>query len=125
MSHLFKKFRQDIIGILLLALGLFLALSLASYSPADPSFNSMGQGLKVSNYCGYVGSFLADGFFQLFGLAAWLFVFGFIRMGVLSFQGERATLKDLRLVWASLLVLTFSSLVAVYVPLTKLYQVQT
>lgn len=124
MSHLFKKFRQDILGILLIATGLFLALSFASYNPTDPSFNSLGQGLKVTNYCGYVGSFIADGFFQLFGLAAWLFAFGFVRMGVLSFQGEKATLKNLRLVWASLLVLTLSTLVAVYFPVTKLYQGQ-
>lgn len=124
MSHLFKKFRQDIAGILLIATGLFLALSFASYNPTDPSLNSIGQGLKVTNYCGYVGSFIADGFFQLFGLAAWLFAFGFVRMGVLSFQGEKVTLKNLRLVWASLLVLTFSTLVAVYFPLTKLYQGQ-
>ncbi len=124
MSKLFQKFKQDILGILLLAGGLFVALSLASFHPSDPSFNSIGQGIKVLNYCGYVGSFLADALFQLFGLASWLFVAGLIRMGVLSFQGERTTFKDLRLIWASLLILTLSCLVAVYFPEKKLFQDQ-
>lgn len=124
MSQLLAKFRHDVFGILLLTAGLFLALSLVSYNPSDPSLNSIGQGMKVFNYCGYVGSFLADGLFQLFGLAAWLFVVGFLRMGILSFGGARVTLKNLRMVWASLLILTLSSLVAVYFPMTKLYQEQ-
>jgi S-DNA-T family DNA segregation ATPase FtsK/SpoIIIE len=60
MSQLFQKFKRDILGIVFLGTGLFLALSLASFHPTDPSFNSIGQGIKVANYCGYVGSFLSD-----------------------------------------------------------------
>lgn len=124
MSRLFQKFKQDIIGILLMAAALFLGLSLLSFHPADPSFNSIGQGLKVANYCGYVGSFLADGLFQMFGVSAWLFVVGLARMGLLSIQGGKISFKDLRLVWASLLILTLSTLTAVYFPITKIYQNQ-
>ena len=124
MSRLFQKFKQDIIGILLMAAALFLGLSLVSFHPADPSFNSIGQGLKVANYCGYVGSFLADVLFQFFGVSAWLFVVGLARMGVLSIQGGKISFKDLRLVWASLLILTLSCLSAVYFPKTKIYQNQ-
>ena len=124
MNRLIKKFRHDIIGIGLVAFGVFITLALFSFNPMDPSFNSSGHSLRVLNYCGYVGSFLADGFFQLFGLSAWLFAAGLLRMGFLSFQGEPLTLKDLRLVWGSLLVLTLSSLVATYFPETKLYDGQ-
>lgn len=124
MSRLFQKFKHDIVGILLLAAALFLGLSLISFNPADPSFNSIGKALKVTNYCGYVGSFLADGLFQAFGVSAWLFVVGLARMGVLSIQGGKISFKDLRLVWASLLILTLSCLTAVYFPVTKIYQNQ-
>lgn len=124
MSRLFQKFKQDIIGILLMAAALFVGLSLVSFHPTDPSFNSIGQGLKVTNYCGYVGSFLADGLFQFFGVSAWLFVVGLARMGVLSIQGGKISFKDLRLVWASLLILTLSCLSSVYFPQTKIYQNQ-
>lgn len=50
------------------------ALSLYSFNPADPSFNSVGSSKSASNLCGYVGSFLADSMLQVFGLAAWVFV---------------------------------------------------
>src|SRR6476469_6533811 len=82
------------------------------------------QKLKIANYCGYVGSFLADGLFQLFGLSAWLLALGMFRMAVVSFQGDKVSFKELKLVWASLLILTFSSLVSVYFPQTQIYQHQ-
>lgn len=104
--------------------GLFLALSLGSFNPSDPSFNSIGLKLKVLNYCGYVGSFLADGFYQLFGLSAWVVAIGFFRFAYLTFKGEPVTLKDFRLIWASLLVITLCSLTAVYAPETKIFQNQ-
>src|SRR3954466_12488656 len=101
MSRLLLKFKQDVLGILFFGAGFFVALSLGSFNPADPSFNSIGQKLKIANYCGYVGSFLADGLFQLFGLSAWLFAIGMFRMAVVSFQGDKVSFKDLKLVWAS------------------------
>ncbi|MEZ0392879.1 MAG: DNA translocase FtsK 4TM domain-containing protein, partial [Pseudobdellovibrionaceae bacterium] len=124
MSRLLQKFKQDVLGIMFFGAAFFVALSLGSFNPADPSFNSIGQKLKIANYCGYVGSFLADGLFQLFGLSAWLVALGLFRMAVVSFQGEKVSFKDLKLVWASLLILTLSSLVSVYFPQTRIYQSQ-
>jgi len=124
MSRLFQKFKQDVFGIFFFGAGFFVSLALGSFNPADPSFNSIGQKLKVANFCGYVGSFLADGLFQLFGLSAWIFAAGLFRMAVVSFQGERISFKDLKLIWASLLILTLSSLVSVYAPETRIYQNQ-
>ena len=92
-----------------------------SFHPTDPSFNSMGQGLKVSNYCGYVGSFLADGLYQLFGISSWLLVAGLIRAGILQFRGQKSSFKDLKLVWALLLLLTMSTLLSVYFPTPQLF----
>ena len=63
-------------GVLFFCLTVFLALSLFSHNSRDPSLNSFGLHLKVFNACGYVGAVLSDLFFQLFGLSAWLFVFG-------------------------------------------------
>ncbi len=124
MDRLIKKFRQDILGIFLFGAAFFVTLSLAGFNPTDPSFNSIGQKLKVTNYCGYVGSFLADGLFQLFGISAWLFALGLLRMTILTFRGEKVSFKDLKIVWASLLILTLSSLVSVYFPNGKIYQQQ-
>ena len=80
MNHFLKKFRQDVIAIGFLGLGLFLALALVSFNPQDPSLNSIGQGLKAFNYCGIVGSFLADPLYQFLGLSAWVVVASVLRM---------------------------------------------
>lgn len=124
MSRLFQKFRTDIMGIVFLSSGLFVALALFSFHPTDPSLNSIGHNLKVLNYCGYVGSFLADGLFQLFGVAAWLISIGLFRMATVSLQGGTVSLRQIRVVWGAMLVFTLSSLCSVYFPETKIYQDQ-
>lgn len=124
MNQFLKKFRQDVIAITFLGLGLFLALSLISYSPRDPSLNSIGQGLKALNYCGIVGSFLADAIYQAFGLAAWVMVASLVKMAYASFKGESLNLKNIRFVWALLLIVNVAALLSIYLPNTKLYQDQ-
>ena len=50
--------------------GLFLTLSLLSYHPQDPSWNVVSGAAKPQNLTGFAGSYLADFFLQLLGLAA-------------------------------------------------------
>ena len=72
-----EKVRKNRIkGGLVLGLMVFISLSLYSYNPQDPSFNSVGLSLKVSNLCGFVGASLADLLYQLFGFSAWLIILG-------------------------------------------------
>lgn len=124
MNQFLKKFRHDVIAISFLGLGLFLALSLISYNPFDPSLNSIGQGFKASNYCGIVGSFLADLLYQFFGLAAWVVVGSCLRMAYASLKGESLNLKDIRFVWALLLIVNVASLLSLYLPTTRLFHDQ-
>ena len=70
-------------GGLVLSLVVFLSLSFFSYSPQDPSLNSFGLSLKVTNYCGFIGASLADLFYQLFGFSSWFFILG---GGLLSYK---------------------------------------
>ncbi len=124
MNQFLKKFRQDVIAIGFLGLGLFLVLALISYNPRDPSLNSIGQGLKALNYCGIVGSFLADMLYQFLGLAAWVLVGSLIKMAYASFKGESLNLKNIRFVWALLLIINVAALLSLYLPNTKLFQNQ-
>ena len=63
-----------LIGAVALGLfALFYALSVLSYSPADPSFNS-AAGVVEHNWMGRVGAYLADAALFLFGLPAILLV---------------------------------------------------
>ena len=63
---------NEIIGFLLLSLGLVMLLSLVSYHTQDPSFDT-ASAARPLNLVGYPGSYLSDLFFQMFGAAAFLF----------------------------------------------------
>ena len=69
-----KGLHTDIVAVLWLSLSLFLGLSLYSYTPKDPSWNSLGQSATPANWCGYFGSFSADFLYQFFGMGSWVFV---------------------------------------------------
>ncbi|RYZ77353.1 MAG: DNA translocase FtsK, partial [Proteobacteria bacterium] len=121
MSGFFKKFRRDVAGIAWLASSLFTGLALLSFKATDPSFNSTGTGLKVHNYCGYIGSFAADLMYQTLGLSAWIVVFAAARVAVGTFRDEKKTWNAARVIWAGLLLVTVSSLMALYMPNTRMF----
>ncbi len=52
--------------------GAGLTLSLISYRPNDPSLNTAAGDVRPLNLLGYVGSYLSDFLFQLFGLTAFV-----------------------------------------------------
>lgn len=55
----------------MLGLFLFLLVSLISYHPFDPSLNTLSTG-AVKNWCGRVGSYMADVLIQIFGLTSFM-----------------------------------------------------
>jgi S-DNA-T family DNA segregation ATPase FtsK/SpoIIIE len=88
MKRLFDKYRDDLAGLSWLFLGIFVGVSLVSYSPLDPSLNTVVQNIKPHNLCGYLGSFLSDLLYQAFGVSAWVLVIAPLRQARLSFAGK-------------------------------------
>jgi S-DNA-T family DNA segregation ATPase FtsK/SpoIIIE len=67
-----QKRLNEVIGFLLLSLGLVLLLSLVSYHVQDPSWDTAAEAQPL-NLIGYPGSYAADLLFQAFGATAFLF----------------------------------------------------
>jgi DNA segregation ATPase FtsK/SpoIIIE, S-DNA-T family len=63
---------NEAVGLLLFLLGLAVLLSLGSYSPADPSWNTATAAGHVHNLLGIFGAQWADFFLQVFGISAYL-----------------------------------------------------
>lgn len=101
-------------GVLFFCVSLFLALSLYSYNPADPSLNSFGISLKVTNFCGYAGAFLSDIFYQLFGAFSWTFVLFGCLMSWRSFKG--LPYESFMGIFSSFLLLSACPLLNLYFP---------
>jgi len=111
-----ERLRHEIVGILLVAMGIFLLLSLISYDPIDPSFFSYTS-LKVRNihnWMGIVGAYLSGFLFQGFGFSSFLipfvlsvFAFSFI----LRWEWKYPSMK---LVGWSVILLATSSLLSLW-----------
>ncbi|MBA4418233.1 MAG: cell division protein FtsK [Syntrophus sp. (in: bacteria)] len=63
--------KKEILGIGLSGIFIFLMVSLLSYHPFDPSFNTVTEGV-AKNLCGKVGSYMSDLFMQIFGIMSYL-----------------------------------------------------
>ena len=76
---------NEIIGMVVLVAAALLMLALASYTPTDPSFNTVGRyvtGRPAHNWTGMVGAYLADAMLQLIGVAAFFLPLVLGRLGV-------------------------------------------
>jgi DNA segregation ATPase FtsK/SpoIIIE, S-DNA-T family len=76
---------NEIIGMVVLVSAALLLLALASYTPTDPSFNTVGRyvtGRPAHNWTGMVGAYLADAMLQLIGVAAFFLPLVLGRVGV-------------------------------------------
>src|ERR1700748_472667 len=60
---------NELVGVMLIALAGLLVLSLVSYRPTDPSFNTVGAA-AAHNWAGIFGATLSDLLFQFEGFAA-------------------------------------------------------
>ena len=72
VSAVKRKHWNEMMGLLLLAAGLLVMLSLLSYSPTDPCFSVSGTNLRTQNIIGIIGAYLSDVLLRLFGISAYL-----------------------------------------------------
>jgi S-DNA-T family DNA segregation ATPase FtsK/SpoIIIE len=72
VSAVKHKHWNEMMGLLLLAAGLLVMLSLLSYSATDPCFSVSGIGAKTQNVIGIIGAYLSDVLLRLFGMSAYL-----------------------------------------------------
>jgi len=75
----------EILGFVVLLLGVLLLISLISYSPNDPNF-IFSDTIEIKNLLGFRGSFISDLFFQSIGLISYLVSITIIITGVNVFK---------------------------------------
>ena len=71
---------QEVIGIILMAVGLSLALVLFSYHASDPSLNRVGN-IDIENWFGSYGAVIADLLYQFAGYGSWGVIPGVAALG--------------------------------------------
>tara|TARA_Y100000590_G_scaffold446475_1_gene580250 strand:+ start:2300 stop:4390 length:2091 start_codon:yes stop_codon:yes gene_type:complete len=76
---------MEILGIIVLILGILLFATLISYSPEDPNF-IFPENTEIKNLLGFQGSYISDLFFQSIGLIAYLIPVTFFFTGINIFR---------------------------------------
>jgi S-DNA-T family DNA segregation ATPase FtsK/SpoIIIE len=77
----------EIFGFGILLIGVFLLISLASYSPEDPNF-IFPDNTEIKNLLGFQGSFISDLFLQSIGFISYLVPLTFIFTGINIFKSK-------------------------------------
>ena len=107
-------FIRDFLGIAILAFSLFTIVSLATYSPTDPSTNTSFSGqTTVTNSGGLVGAYISDGLVQLFGSGAFFFPLITLILGWAFVRGKEFNHWPLRLASGIFLLTGLCALYAV------------
>jgi len=74
-TFLREHIKKEIAGLVWMAAGLVLLLSLISFNNNDPSFNNNLDPTTIHNFCGKVGAYVSDLFYQIIGLPALMIPF--------------------------------------------------
>src|SRR6185503_17715423 len=106
--------RNEIVAILLFAVGLLLTLCLvsAAFYPSDPSWNSAGQG-ATRNWAGAIGANVAALLLQSIGVAAYLLPFLLLAAAWRRFRTRSIRAPFFRLLGLLLLLLSAAALLSI------------
>ncbi|MBI3666182.1 MAG: DNA translocase FtsK 4TM domain-containing protein, partial [Acidobacteria bacterium] len=105
---------NELIGLLLLLFGIALGLSLESYNPLDPSFNTAGPPSGPQNLLGNPGSYLADMTLQLFGFGAFLFPVFLLLLSWKWIRSDELEHPIAKWIGAALLISSLCAALAIY-----------
>lgn len=111
MRERLSKIRQEIVGIVSILGGLYLALSLFTYSEWDPS-PFVVTNLPARNYGGIIGSYIADTLFSVIGISSLLLPFLLCLYGIRKMLGKKVhwiTIAGILLLMLSLSLLSYLS----------------
>ncbi len=108
-------------GLFLLSVSLFLTLSLISYHPSDPSWNTATGSVAPLNLTGTVGSHLADLLLQALGLPSFLLPFFLVALGWKWVRSQPVDHPWLRVAGAASLTTAAAALLAL-IPDWRLYE---
>ena len=98
VSTVKHKHWNEMVGLLLFAVGLLIMLGLISYSANDPCFSVANTGAEIKNSIGVIGAYLSDALLRLFGLAAYeipLLLFGYAVFLALGREAVHPHLKKI------------------------------
>ncbi|MEK6300003.1 MAG: DNA translocase FtsK [Acidobacteriota bacterium] len=107
-----KSLANEVLAVVLVAASVLLLLSLVTYDPLDPSWNSVGPQQEPKNLIGAFGAHLSDFFLNWFGLASFLIPILVTVIAARAFFS--GTIRVRKVAGAMLLLAAFSGFISLF-----------
>ena len=106
---------NEMLGLIVLVAAGLLLLAMVSYTPSDPSFNTVGGGAGgrlAHNWTGLVGAYVADLLLQTVGIAIFFVPLAMIRIGLSWMRSQRVGSTKMKLVGIGLWLIFAPALIS-------------
>ena len=82
INSVIKKRLIELVGVVIMLIGIFLLISIISYSPSDPNFIYTPENTEIKNIGGFYGSIVSDFLLQSIGLTCIFLTINFFYWGL-------------------------------------------
>jgi len=109
-----KTLANEVLAVVLVVAAILILLSIFTYDPKDPSFNSVGPQHDPRNVIGIAGAFISDVFLQWFGLASLLVPVLLVLVALRAFSATNPGFPARKALGACLLLVAFSGFMSLF-----------
>ncbi len=107
---------NEIIGLILIGIGIVILLALISYDSGDPSWNSVSERTRARNWVGPMGAHVSNVLYQAFGVAALIFPLMLFIIGRWQWDDDESEVSKPKILGLFLMIVAFTGWVTMFGP---------
>jgi DNA segregation ATPase FtsK/SpoIIIE, S-DNA-T family len=107
---------NEIIGLVLIGIGIVILLALISYDSGDPSWNSVSEKTRARNWVGPMGANVSNALYQTFGIAALIVPLMLFIIGRWQWDDDESEVSKPKILGMFLMIVAFTGWVTMFGP---------
>src|SRR5262245_43713916 len=107
---------NEIIGLILIGIGIVILLALVSYDSSDPSWNSVGGNARARNWVGPMGANVSNSLYQSLGIAALIVPLMLFIIGRWQWDDDESEVSKPKILGLFLMIVAFTGWVTMFGP---------
>jgi DNA segregation ATPase FtsK/SpoIIIE, S-DNA-T family len=107
---------NEIIGLILIGIGIVILLALISYDSGDPSWNSVSERTRARNWVGPMGAHVSNVLYQAFGLASWILPVMLFIIGRWQWDDDESEVSKPKILGLFLIIVALTGWVTMFGP---------
>ena len=107
---------NEIIGLILIGIGIVILLALISYDSGDPSWNSVSERTRARNWVGPMGAKVSDALYQAFGIASWIVPLMLFIIGRWQWDDDESEVSKPKILGLFLMIVALTGWVTMFGP---------